>query len=66
MRNQCECFEDNLGKLKVCLVDINSDIGTHSMMGQFDIYECPLDTYCKPFGETGLATMLGYVRYCLN
>ena len=60
--SQCKCFEvDSLGRLKACLVDINSDIGARAIMSQFDIYECPLDTYCKPFGETGLATMLGYV-----
>ena len=54
-------WADYLGKLKACMVDINDNLGV--MRFQFDIYECPLDTYCKPFGKTGLATMLGYVQW---
>ena len=35
--------------------------GRSAMFLQFDIYKCSLDTFCKPFGTTGLSAMLGYV-----
>ena len=52
-----------VGKTKACVVDINFNVmkGRSSMLFEFDIYECSVETYCKPFGDKGMAAMLGYV-----
>jgi hypothetical protein len=44
------------------MVDINFDMEARSaMLFQIEIYECPLGSYCKPYGDTGLSAMYGYV-----
>ena len=50
--------------LKACMVDIdfNRTFNPAAMRLEFDIYLCPLDTYCKPFGDTGPSALFGYVR----
>ena len=52
-------------KLKLaCIVDIDHIMGSRLPLPpfEFDIYLCPIDTYCKPFGDTGFSAVFGYVR----
>ena len=53
--------EPIIGKTKACVVDINFNMGRSEMLFEFDIYECSGVEYCKPFGDKGIAAMLGYV-----
>ena len=43
--------------VKACMVDYDYVMGAISF--ELEIYLCPLDTYCKPFGDTGLSAVLG-------
>ena len=46
--------------LKACMVDI--DYNYNQVPFEFDIYLCPIDTYCKPFGDKDFSALFGYVR----
>jgi len=52
--------EPILGKIDACKV--SKDLGRSTLLFKFNIVECPLDTYCKPFGDTGVSAMLGQCK----